>query len=176
MVVLTAFSANAQKNIIKWNELAVSLKTINLAYERVLTDKLSAQLQGFYWLGGSVGDVKFSGFGITPEVRFYPKGEGAKGFFLAPFFRYTNYSIKFDTYDISMVPIEGKGTWSAMGAGLCIGGQWIVADHFSIDLYAGPGYNFVGKLSYADSYSGSMPSIKFDGLMFRLGTTIGYAF
>jgi len=59
-----------KKNVIKINVFSPFATTASLFYERALTTKISAQL-GLSLTGASAAGVKYSGIGITPEVRFY---------------------------------------------------------------------------------------------------------
>lgn len=63
-------SAKAQENVFKINIFSPIVKTFNVSYERKLSATSSFQLGAFY-TGYSAGETKFSGFGLTPEYRFY---------------------------------------------------------------------------------------------------------
>ena len=107
-----------KKNAIKVNILSPVVRTGSFFYERALSDGASAQL-GFFYTGYKISDTKFSGFGITPEFRYYPaKNEDMKGFYLAPFLRYQNFKLTQDATD-------SKGTFTSFGGGVLIGGQFL---------------------------------------------------
>ena len=168
-------NAAAQSNVIKINYLSLILKTVNLGFEHAISDNASVQLQGYYWLGGNVGDLSYSGFGVTPEFRFYPGGSAPKGFFLAPYLRYQSWSVEDETTDIwTGVTYTAEGTYSSMGGGVLIGGQFLFGDVVSLDVYGGPGYNS-GTLEWDSNYTGSA-DVSGDGFTFRFGSTIGFAF
>ena len=105
--------ALAQKgNVLKINIFSPIAKTLNLQYERKLSSSSSFQL-GFYYSGFSITDTKFSGFGLTPEYRFYLSDtEAPHGVYVAPFVRYQNFSVTNGS---------DKGTLTTMGGGLIIG-------------------------------------------------------
>lgn len=160
------------QNVVKVNYLSVALSTINVAYETPISDKSTVQLQGYYWLGGSLGDVDYSGYGITPEWRFYPGGEAPQGFFLAPYLRYQNWSIKStvegETYD------QAEATSTSIGGGVVLGGQWIFGDLITLDVWGGPGYNSY-DISYDVGEEGDI-SPRGEGFTVRFGSTVGIKF
>ena len=118
-------------NVIKINILSPILKTINLQYEKKLNSSSSFQF-GFFYTAVSVGSTDFSGFGITPEYRFYLSNtEAPKGVYVAPFVRYQNFTLT-DGID--------KGTLSTFGGGLILGKQWLFKDRIALDIFLGPSY------------------------------------
>ena len=82
----------------------------------------------------------FSGYGVTPELRFYPgkkeENQAPHGFYLAPYARFSGYKVSADldyndgtkTYETT-VSAGVRG----VGAGLMMGSQWLVGKHFTID-------------------------------------------
>src|SRR5687767_14306372 len=85
-------TAQAQTQVAKINILSPIFSTASLFYEQAVSVDKSAQL-GFFYTGASLGDVKFRGFGVTPEFRFYlsDSKEAPRGAYLAPFVRYQNF-------------------------------------------------------------------------------------
>ena len=79
-IVLIAFAAlivstglmGQKQNVIKTDLFSAILRTGVLKYERALNEDMSLQLGAFY-TGYSPRDVdaRLSGFGITPEFRYY---------------------------------------------------------------------------------------------------------
>ncbi|MCH7515381.1 MAG: DUF3575 domain-containing protein, partial [Bacteroidetes bacterium] len=65
-----AYPVKAQQNVVKMNFLSLIVKTFNVSYERVIDENNSFQL-GVLYTGAKIGDTKLTGFGITPEYRFY---------------------------------------------------------------------------------------------------------
>src|SRR5665647_982080 len=101
---------------------------------------------GVFFTSLKVTDTKFSGFGITPEYRFYMSQKGApKGFFAAPFIRYQNFKLTSPSLDNQGAIIDGSAKLSTFGGGVIIGFQGIIANHISIETFAGPSIN-AGKV------------------------------
>jgi hypothetical protein len=85
----------AQENIIKINALALGLSNVSLQYERSLNGNSSVALGVSYLPERSLPEFatpddnthnaenfKLGGFAVTPEYRYYFKGNGPKGFTL----------------------------------------------------------------------------------------------
>src|SRR5882762_7411500 len=136
LFVAIAGSAVAQPgNAIKINLLSPVARTFNIAYERKVSDNGSFQL-GFYYTGAKSGDLKLSGFGITPEYRFYLSQTPApNGFYVAPFMRYTSYDL---TYNNGTDKASGSVT--SFGGGLVVGRQWVFKERVTLDMFIGPKY------------------------------------
>ena len=158
-----------KKNAIKVNIFSPIVRTGSFFYERALNEGASAQL-GFFYTGYKITDTKFSGFGITPEFRFYPsKKEDMKGFYLAPFLRYQSFTLEDEGLVVS------KGTLSTFGGGLLIGGQFLFGDIVTLDIFIGPGYNS-GSIKVDSGNESAFSTGAFDGFGVRTGVTIGLAF
>ena len=156
-----------KKNALKVNIFSPIVKTGSFFYERALSDGASAQL-GFFYTGYKISDTKLSGFGITPEFRFYPsKKEDMKGFYLAPFVRYQNFSLTQDA-------TASKGTFTSFGGGVLIGGQFLFGDIVTLDIFIGPKYS--SGSTKVDSGTNSFDLGSFDGFGVRAGVTVGIAF
>lgn len=160
-------SAHAQENVLKINIFSPIVKTFNVSYERKLSATGSFQL-GAFFTSYNPDDTKFSGFGITPEYRFYlSESEAPAGVYVAPFVRYQNFKL---TEDIS----SSKGTYSSFGGGLVIGKQWIFKEKISLDAFVGPQYSS-GNVKVTDGTDTFDTSV-FDGFGLRAGLTFGFAF
>lgn len=170
-----------KKNIIKTNLAGFFISTIHLNYERVISKKVTLQL-GYYaaLLGANVidnGSINgyskgFNGFGITPEIRFYPNGVAPVGFFVALSPRFQSYK---STYtDLNSLE-ESQVSWNATGIGFLMGRQF-GGRKFSVDMYLGPSINYVNR-----SQTGQQ-KYNYDNLYivnrigFRCGLTFGFAF
>jgi len=165
MLILTGFSSNAQdsKNLVKWNIGALVLKNFSFQYERAVAPKISvagglrfspksslpfssalekAIDDDDTW--NSIKDFKTANFAITPEVRFYFGEEVFKGFYIAPFVRYSSYSMdvpfKFDVEDRQeTMPLSG--TLNSFQGGILLGAQWKLASRVHLDWWIiGPSY------------------------------------
>ncbi len=175
----------AQENAVKLNIFSLAIGTYNVSYERALNDMNTAQLGIFYlnWGMGS-GDYKtsFTGLGITPEYRHY-FDQSLYGFYVAPFLRYQNYTLKqdYDDYDdVTMTTTTGtaKGTLQTFGGGVIAGHQWCLGEHFTIDMFLGPSFN-AGAVSVSDDSDDpdyQFSTGAFDGFGVRWGMTFGFAF
>lgn len=164
-----AFAQDGQKNVIKLNPLSLLVKTGNISYERQIGANQSFQIGGYY-SGLSLGDIKYDGFGITPEYRFYfgAQKRAFNGGYVAPFVRYQNFTIKDkETSD--------KATFNSIGGGAVIGYEKMYKSGFVLDIFAGPSYNSV---SFKNNSSEDQFDIKggIKGFGIRSGIAIGFGF
>ncbi|MCW5912615.1 MAG: DUF3575 domain-containing protein [Cyclobacteriaceae bacterium] len=160
-------SANAQENVIKINIFSPIVKTFNASFERKVSATNSFQI-GAFFTSYNPESTKFSGFGLTPEYRFYlSESEAPAGVYVAPFVRYQNFKL---TEESS----SSKGTFSSFGGGLVIGKQWIFKEKISLDIFIGPQYSSgnVKVTSGSDTFDTNV----FDGFGIRTGLTLGFAF
>lgn len=171
--VAASFFANAQElprqNAIKINPLSLVLATGNFSYERAVSHNQSAQV-GIFYSGVGISGIKYSGFGITPEYRFYFAGQkqALNGVYAAPFVRYQNFSLKDkETSD--------KTTYSSIGGGAVIGWQKLWSSGFVLDLFVGPAYNS-GKFKNDSDEDSFDVTAGIDGFGLRTGVTIGFGF
>lgn len=166
-LLLSPNDTRAQSQVIKLNFLSLVIKTLNVSYEKVLDTNNSMQL-GVYFTGASSGDTDFTGFGITPEYRFYlSETEAPNGVYVAPFLRYSSLTVE------NEVTIS-KATLSSFTGGLVIGRHWIFNEKVSFDVFLGPKYSSssIKLKSGTDSFKTSA----LDGFGIRFGLTLGYAF
>ncbi|MBK6400062.1 MAG: DUF3575 domain-containing protein [Bacteroidia bacterium] len=153
--MLSAFAAGAQTNIVKWNAFGMFLGNISLQYERTLNEHSSVALglsylpsRGFPSAAITSDDqtqeadlkkLSFSGFAITPEYRYYFTGKAPKGFYVAPYFRYSKYSFDdvYITYTNSNTNVDEKvvagGDFKTSVVGVMFGAQWELGEHFALD-------------------------------------------
>jgi len=94
-----------------------------------------------------------SGVGFNAEVRFYPKGNNMRGFYIAPNFSYNHLS----TDDVSSDPVS---------LGVLVGWQWFPGDQFAIGLGIGVD-NYFGSIKDNNNdnfgkYDGLAPALRFD--------------
>ncbi|THU34812.1 DUF3575 domain-containing protein [Niastella caeni] len=167
----TAKAQDGGSNAVKINPLSLFLATGNVAYERATGESQSFQL-GLFYSGVKLSSLKYSGFGITPEYRFYFGGraEAMNGVYAAPFLRYQNFKIEdTDTKD--------KVTFSSFGGGALIGWEKSWDSGFMLDLFAGPAYNSgtVKAEGTADEDNFNI-SGGIDGFGVRTGITLGFRF
>ena len=155
------------QNVIKINILSPIVKTFNVQYERALTTSSSLQL-GFFYSGFSTGDTKFSGFGITPEYRFYLSNSDAPaGVYIAPFVRYQSFKVEDDV-------TASKADFTVFGGGVILGKQWIFKEKIVLDIFLGPTYSSgnVDVTSGTDTFE----TDAFDGFGLRTGISFGFKF
>jgi hypothetical protein len=166
-------TASAQKqNVLKLNPLSLAVGNVSLSYERILSEKTSFQIQGGYWLGGSIGTTKFSGMSITPEFRFYVSdNERPKGFYLAPFARYQSITAK------AKDDANSSATLTRIGGGAAFGYQFLFGKTVTWDIFTGPQF-LSNSVKYKNSEDeGNLDLDRMTGNFgLRFGTTIGFAF
>lgn len=171
-LLVAACSLNAQdvkQNAIKLNPLSLFAATGNVSYERAISANKSIQL-GTYYSGVSINDLKYSGYGITPEMRFYFAGakQALNGVYAAPFLRYQSFNLKNkDTQD--------KTSFNSFGGGATIGWQKMWASGFVLDIFAGPSYNN-GKFKNDGDEDAYDLTFGVDGFGLRTGITLGFGF
>jgi len=162
-----ASTVSTDKNTLKINTLSLFLGTGSIFYERKISDMTSAQL-GVAYMGFKLGDTKFTGLILTPEFRIYPKKNAIDGFYLAPYLRYQNFTVK-STADNS------KGSLTSMGGGLLFGRQWITKSGFTMDLFFGGHYGS-SKVKVDTGSPTSIDSKFFNGFKPRVGFALGFSF
>ncbi len=168
-LMLTAYTQN---NVVKWNVASLFAANVSLNYERVVYKNWTINLHTSYlfqrklpmfiteriWKNDdgqqriTVGQPKFSGFGLTPEVRYYFTGKSDRpapsGMYAALYLRIRSYSGKmavnykdtggFDT------DLEGEVRYYALRPGFQWGYQWLINRRFSIDGFFGANYGAGG--------------------------------
>ena len=168
------FNVNAQvdgihQNAIKLNPLSLIFATGNIAYERAVASNQSVQV-GAYYSGLGIGDIMYSGFGITPEYRFYFAGQkqALNGVYVAPFVRYQRFSLEDKESN-------DKTTFRSIGGGATLGWQKMWGSGFVLDLFAGPSFNN-GKFKNDSDEEDFDLKFGFNGFGLRTGVTIGFGF
>ncbi len=121
-------------NAFKANPLGLIIGIGKINYERRLSASTSVQLGASYFSYGN-NDGSFSGLGLIPELRWYVGGHALEGFYVAPFAKYRNFSVK-DKDDGS------KYSVNVYGGGAKAGMQWLMGkkDNFIMDLAFGGKY------------------------------------
>lgn len=170
-IILISTSLHSQKmNNIKTDLFSPILRTGALKFERAFTEDISFQL-GFFYTGWNPreSDAKLSGFGITPEFRYYLSETPApSGTYLAPNFRYMSLTVD-DPVDAA------EATLTGIGFAINLGKQVLLKDLIIIDAWVGPSYNFRSLEGNENNIDlGPLPDVNGFGL--RLGIAIGIAF
>ncbi len=157
-----------KQNVITLSISNLALVTPTVYYERVLSDKTSAKM-GLYYTGFTISETKMSGLGLIPEFRLYPGEKGApNGFYLAPFVKYQNYSLK-----QSELGVDYKASLTGIGGGVCIGGQF--GQNFIFDIFFGPSFSS-WSWSYEDNSENIFNDFKLggSGVGLRFGISVGF--
>ena len=165
-----ATQSNAVKLDLNLPRLVLS-NSIGFTYERKLSDKLSGSVSLNFSnkkaapLSGTLTDYavqyldstsvntnifknKFSSFGLDFQLKFYPKKEALKGFYIAPYFGYQKggmdlFDFEFPDKDLVGVTHGGEVDlgYKTFGGGIGIGNQWIIGKSITLDiLWVGIGY------------------------------------
>ena len=174
---LTLFSfsiAKAQeervhKNALKINPLSLFALTGNVSYERAISRNKTFQLGAFY-SGVRLSDLKYNGYGFTPELRFYFAAgkEAFNGLYAAPFARY-------QSINLMLKETGDRATFDAIGGGAIIGWEKMWNGAFTLDVFAGPAY-YDGKLKAnidEDEFNTGLLGNRFT---VRAGMAIGWGF
>ena len=168
------FLGSAQDNAVKLNLNLPSLilsNKIGVIYERKLADALSVSA-GFNFsskkvapLSGTLTDYakeyldensvntdlfnnRFTSTGFELQLRYFPKKEALKGFYIAPYFGFQNSSLQ--PFDFDFPDSDNPGQfhggivdmgYSTSGFGIGLGNQWIIGKGLTIDImWVGLGY------------------------------------
>jgi hypothetical protein len=178
ILLLSAGVSNAQstdsvkapgKNLLKINLTAIPLNNYSFQYERVIGKKISAGVGVRFMPKGKIplksqienliGDdddllkqidgFRTGNFAITPEIRFYLSKGVFKGFYAAPFMRYSSYSasVPFE-FEVDN-PLTGTtteempldGHLNTITGGLLLGWQFKISKKVFLDWWMlGPQY------------------------------------
>lgn len=159
-------------NAIKTDLLAWAFNTGVLKYERVLTEKVSAQVGFYYSWDFPAYDEGYTatGFSITPELRYFllEKKSAPRGLYLAPNYRYQ----KLDTENLME---SSEATIINNSIAVNLGYQLVLKDLFLIEAWAGIAFNF--RKVTAQTEPGSDIGFPSDsGFGGRFGIAIGVSF
>jgi len=176
-----------KSSAVKINMLTPVFRTASLFMERKIGRTTSAQL-GIGMTNYKVGDneINLNGYALTPEFRFYLSGRDAlDGLYVAPFYRRLSYDLTMN-YDNSLADsvIIGNGKFTSNGIGLEIGGQKILRNFLSLEVFLGTSYNLSAFTLSPDSKGRYFDKVtrKFMQLGFlktfgvRMGITVGIVF
>jgi hypothetical protein len=162
---LASTYAQEADHVIKLNLFSLPLKNLSFQYEKPFADNFSFALGLNYRMPGSLNRIdnimseqhenaqtssRISGFGFTPELRIYFSGNAPKGFYLAPYLRYSNYRASIEGLwepDNTGTIVPLVGSFNSFGGGAMIGAQWLIAGKFSIDWWIIGAHYGVGNFS-----------------------------
>jgi len=170
VIFFVSSSLLAQKmNAVKTDLFSPIIRTGVLKYERAFTEDISVQL-GFFYTGYHPRDSEttLSGWGITPEFRFYLSETPApNGTYMAPNVRYYNFT--------ATDPLaSAEATLTNLSIAINLGKQVVLKDIFLIDAWVGPSYNFRS----VDDISGDIDVglTTANGFGLRIGLATGLVF
>jgi len=184
IVSIRIYAQDERRNVIKLNPLSLVADNISTFYERGFTPRSSFQI-GINYMNAGIVKLPISGYGLTGEYRYHFKKKDVKtpkGFYAGPWVRYQDYSLTLKL-DIPGPNGQKVPTSTSFSAGLTafgglIGYEFIHRKGFTLDLFAGPYYNWI-NLSISESVSIiSIPliGVPVSGLGLRSGLALGYAF
>lgn len=166
-----------RKHIIKTNLLSALTRSASLSYENILNSQSGIQAGAYYGKSNLLGGIER--LSVTAEYRrYFSKEENPLvGLYLAPYLKYQQLTHREENINEQLT---AEASISTLGIGLLIGRQWIAKKGFTVDMYAGAGYNPRVKLQSVTSpvdanypYSFSERRWQTD---IRLGLVAGYAF
>jgi len=175
-------------NVAKINLLALPFRNVSLQYERLVSRKISVAAgvriipKGTFPMLNvfesyiddeetfrELQHIRVSNQAFTIEPRFYfGKHDGPRGFYIAPYARYSSYGLGFDQfeYTVEMEKADGsyteethtmvlEGRLNGFTGGVLFGCQWRIARWVYLDWWIlGPAYGASkGKLSGTGSGS-----------------------
>ncbi|NJB70475.1 hypothetical protein GGR42_000937 [Saonia flava] len=159
----------AQENVIKINPLGLALGSAELGYERALNEKSALEVSLAYFSSdatfNSGEEVKANGFGAEGKYKLYfsSTNNAPRGWYAAPVATYASASADSSSGE--------DGKFSYFGAGAVAGYQWIFGggnSGFALDLNLG--FQYISA-----STQGSISGVSIDGILPRLGLSLGYA-
>ena len=174
-LILAAFavvvfsSVKAQENVVKVNPLGLAFGSTELSYERVLSEGSSIELAvAFTSIEAEFTNApksKVTGFGAEGKYKLYfsSSKDAPRGWYGAPVVNFSSANGKSGS---------SEGKFSLFGAGAVAGYQWVFGGSdtgFALDL------NFGAQYINAKT-SGDISGITLDGVIPRIGLSLGYAF
>lgn len=177
LLVCLPFLGISQTTVIKINPLSLPLATVNGSVEQYVGGHISLQLSAYY-TEFRFKESNYSGWAVTPEVRYYFNKEVAlpTGWYIAPFARYSQIYLEREATD-DRNPLAGKAHF--LGGGVVVGHQWLLGEQkrMAINVFAGPKYSqAVGVTGSAKEKDYKADFITGGGLWVRSGVTVGFAF
>ncbi|ADY53326.1 hypothetical protein Pedsa_2785 [Pseudopedobacter saltans DSM 12145] len=149
------------KNLVKLNLTALPLNTYSGIYERAIGKKIAVGI-GYKLMpkgklpmlrnleslidddevNNHLKNLKLGSYAITPEVKFYFGKDVFRGFYIAPFGRYSVYSLdwpyEYDYEENGITHTENillKGDVKTITGGLLFGAQWKLSKRIYLDWF-----------------------------------------
>ena len=136
-------------NIIKINPISFAFGNLNVIYERALNPSSSIQVSANYWY--RIFGTEVRGIGARVGYRFYITNRvkpAPSGFYIGPQLSFNSFTEK-----------STDESANATGLGLLLGYQWVFRSGVTLDLGAGPIYQFAQNTSTEESFEGFLPNI-----------------
>jgi len=154
MVIILFISIGAQAqaelpNVFKINPISLAFGNFNLSYQRALSDASAIQIGANYWY--KILGEEVSGIGVRGGYQFFLTNRAKpspEGFYIGPQIAYNSLTDKNSDEKVT-----------AFGIGLMLGYQWVWDSGVTLDLGAGPMYQFADETSTGTSYEGFLPNI-----------------
>ncbi|NDA62149.1 MAG: DUF3575 domain-containing protein [Chitinophagia bacterium] len=143
--------ASLPKNIVRWNLSSLALSNFHFTYERALSRKVSVSLSYRFMIKGGIpfksyfddylqsGDIRFneistSNNAFTPEIRFYLGKGNLKGFYLAPYLRFSSFNATTPiNYSGGLKTGDFIGKVTATSGGIMLGWQFNLSKKWLFD-------------------------------------------
>lgn len=155
-------------HIIKVNLFSPLIGTVNVHYEKALSENSSFQLEGFYFTGQFMRQqLDIRGIGLTANYRYYLSKSFPSGWFAQPFIRYQKY------WPLIASTARTNDDIQVGTLGMVFGYQVLAAKRLSLDIFAGPMYS---KLFANDRRVSNDFIPVFNGPWLRFGGTLGFLF
>lgn len=195
-LIFASIFVQAQDNQIKLNLFSLFVGNFSLQFEHKISDHSSLCFGASYLPSrnlpsvitnldstGNLDGLLFSGFSFTPEYRYYFSGKAPKGFYLAPYIRYSKYSVEKVGIDYTNTSTNQTQTVYLSGemkttvVGLMLGSQWTLGEHFTLDWWmigAGVGSNKSTLTGYGDFSPSDIADIKSNLQEINIPGTLSY--
>jgi hypothetical protein len=170
-------------NVIKINPISLVASNFTLFYERKISECSTLQLGVNFMISPSkISGNKFSCYGFTPEYRYHISHsmiDVPGGGCIAPWFRYRHLEVALPepSRENPVISREVNFMVEQYAIGFVLGYEYAAENHLALDFFMGPFMN-TNKCYTA---IGRVPSVDLgilgnNGLGFRIGCGIGYAF
>ena len=159
--IINAQESKAPKNNFKANMLSPFYNSLNVSYERMLSSKQKSIQIGLNYMDFngrlfSLADdyisERVNGGSITFEYRNMFGDNGFDNIYIASFMRamYYERNARYYNYDYSTMSssnfsdiFHDKSSYLSLGIGAVVGKQFVFNDFITLDLFAGPAFQFL---------------------------------
>ncbi|WP_338792345.1 DUF3575 domain-containing protein [Bernardetia sp. MNP-M8] len=172
--ILGRYTLGLEVAITEHSSLSLLVSRSNLSFNKFKYETSNGSEVG--------GDLELTSWGFMPEYRYYFSEQALKGFYVGSYANYARMNL-----DISVnggtaeTSGSANGKFNNYGLGIMTGYNFLIQDHFSIDVFGGLGgfwYN-LSKINIRyqndDVVEEKIP-VPIAGLFPRIGVNLGYAF